>query len=109
MYDPLFDIKGRVIVLTGACGLIGKRLAASFNERGAKLVLVDVAHTPPDSLAEGSNSNVIQLTCDVSRAEEVAGLTETVLDRFKRVDVLVNSHQYKPSGFTSAQAETFPE
>jgi NAD(P)-dependent dehydrogenase (short-subunit alcohol dehydrogenase family) len=107
--DPLFDIKGRVIVLTGACGLIGRRLAESFHERGAKLVLVDLAGARPEALAENNKASVMGLSCDVSRAEEVTHLVKTVLNHFERVDVLVNSHHYKPSGFTSAQAETFPE
>jgi NAD(P)-dependent dehydrogenase (short-subunit alcohol dehydrogenase family) len=107
IYDPLFDIKGRVIVLTGACGLIGKKLAESFHKRGAKLVLVDLAGARSGERIE--NDSTMELSCDVSRAEEVTSLVKTVLDHFERVDVLVNSHHYKPQGFASAKAETFPE
>jgi NAD(P)-dependent dehydrogenase (short-subunit alcohol dehydrogenase family) len=107
IYDPLFDIKGRVIVLTGACGLIGKKLAESFQKRGAKLVLVDLAGARSGERIE--NDSTMELSCDVSRAEEVTSLVKTVLDHFERVDVLVNSHHYKPQGFASAKAETFPE
>jgi NAD(P)-dependent dehydrogenase (short-subunit alcohol dehydrogenase family) len=108
MYDQLFDIKDRVTVLTGARGLIGKKLAQSLEERGAKLVLVDVAGTQP-GVSKESKTNKLEVTCDVSDAAAVTSLLEVVLDHYQRVDVLINSHHYKPQGFTSAQAESFPE
>lgn len=106
--DPLFDIQDRVIVLTGACGLIGKALVNSFRDRGARLVLVDREECEPQELAEESG-DAIGVSCNVSRADEVANLVATVLNHFGRVDVLINNHQYKPVGFTTAEAETFPE
>jgi NAD(P)-dependent dehydrogenase (short-subunit alcohol dehydrogenase family) len=39
----------------------------------------------------------------------VAALADATIERFGRVDVLVNNHQYKPRGFLEAQPETFPE
>jgi NAD(P)-dependent dehydrogenase (short-subunit alcohol dehydrogenase family) len=109
MHDRLFDVCGRVVVLTGACGLIGKTLVKAFQERNAKLVLVDVAAARPGELAAAIGDGVTGLACDVSKADEVAALVRNVLNQFERVDVLINSHQYKPKGFTDAQPETFPE
>jgi NAD(P)-dependent dehydrogenase (short-subunit alcohol dehydrogenase family) len=108
IYDPLFEIKDRVIVLTGARGLIGMELARAFRERGAKLVLVDIAEAHSREPL-GNESTIVEFNCNVARAEEVTRLVNRILEHFKRVDVLVNCHQYKPQGFTSAQAETFPE
>jgi len=108
MYDQLFDIRDRVIVLTGARGLIGSKLAESFEERGAKLALVDVTSTHA-ALSIETEANKLEIDCDVSDANAVRRLLEVVLDHYKRVDVLINSHHYKPKGFTSSQAESFPE
>ena len=105
----MFDVSGRVTVLTGACGLIGRVLAHALWERGAPLVLVDVAEANPAGLAADLGGNAIGLVCDVSRAEDVASALEETLEQFGRVDVLVNNHQHKPRGFLEAQAETFPE
>ena len=33
--DPLYEITGRVIVVTGACGLIGRSMTKAFHDRGA--------------------------------------------------------------------------
>ena len=39
--------------------------------------------------------------------DQIAALVTKVLDRFGRVDVLINNHQYKPQGFATAQASRF--
>ncbi|MFH2104101.1 MAG: SDR family oxidoreductase [Chloroflexota bacterium] len=111
--DPIFDIAGRAVVLTGACGLIGRKIATEFHARGANLVLADLEATDPlgfAALLNGKDGNQVHgLACDVGRSEEVAALLDFSLEKCGRVDVLINSHQYKPKGFLSAQAEDFPE
>lgn len=111
--DPLFDISGRVVVLTGACGLIGQKIATEFLSRQAKMVLVDLAPADPESFANSLESSTggqaIGVACDVSQSAEVAQLVQRTLDHFGRVDVLMNAHQYKPKGFLTARAEEFPE
>jgi|APFre7841882630_1041343.scaffolds.fasta_scaffold50050_2 NAD(P)-dependent dehydrogenase (short-subunit alcohol dehydrogenase family) len=113
MTDPIFDIENRTIVLTGACGLIGRKLAEEFLARGAKLVLADLEMSDPAGLATLLNEKkagyVYGKSCDVARSEEVASLVEYALEKCGRVDVLINSHQYKPKGFLVARAEEFPE
>ena len=37
----LFDIKGKVIVITGGCGILGKNIANYLAEQGAKIVVLD--------------------------------------------------------------------
>ena len=39
----LFDIKGRVVVMTGACGVLGETIVKYFAAQGAKVVLMDLA------------------------------------------------------------------
>jgi NAD(P)-dependent dehydrogenase (short-subunit alcohol dehydrogenase family) len=109
MSDPVFDVSDRVIVLTGASGLIGRSLARAFHERGARLALVDIPAAKPAGLAESLGEPAAAFECDVSRPEQVSALRDAVLARFGRVDVLINNHQFKPQGFTDARAETFPQ
>jgi NAD(P)-dependent dehydrogenase (short-subunit alcohol dehydrogenase family) len=106
--DPLFSVHERVVVVTGACGLIGRAIIKALHERGAKLVLADIPAAGQENLA-AKMGNAIGLACDVSDAKSVAELAGRALAAFGRVDVLVNSHHYKPKGFTDAKAETFPE
>ena len=37
----LFDIKGKVVVLTGGCGILGKNIAHYLVEQGARVVVLD--------------------------------------------------------------------
>lgn len=108
--DRLFDISNRVIVLTGACGLIGRELAAAFAERGARLVLVDVPAADPEKLAReiGPESGALGMACDVSQEQEVASLVSGTLSRFERIDVLINAHQYKPPQQLKSLPEEYP-
>jgi len=109
MTDSIFDVSGRVVVLTGACGLIGRTLAHAFHERGARMALVDIPAAKPADFAAALGDPAAGFTCDVSQAAEVSALRDAVRARFGRVDVLINNHQYKPKGFTEAKAESFPE
>ena len=111
--DPLFEISGRVVVLTGASGLIGRKIAAEFAARGAVMVLADLETADPvgfaKSLSGKDGARAYGVACDVSKAEEVGLLKRRALDVGGRIDVLMNAHQYKPKGFLSARAEDFPE
>jgi NAD(P)-dependent dehydrogenase (short-subunit alcohol dehydrogenase family) len=109
MNDSLFDISGRVVLVTGACGLIGKALVGAFHAREAKLVLADIQESRPEQFAAAIDQQTLGVGCDVSKAADVASLVKATLDRFKRIDVLINCHQSKPKGFLEAKAETFPE
>lgn len=107
--DSLFDISGRVVVISGACGLVGKTLANAFHARGAKLVLVDIVDSKPEECAVTLGKDTVGRACNVSQSGEVGDLVKATLNRFGRIDVLINSHQYKPKGFLEAKAESFPE
>jgi len=107
--DSLFDIEHRVVVLTGACGRIGEPLARCFHDRGARLVLTDVHGSGVDRVAAEMADTAVSLSCDVSKADDVQALVELALSRWGRVDVLVNSHQHRPQGWSESKPEDFSE
>jgi NAD(P)-dependent dehydrogenase (short-subunit alcohol dehydrogenase family) len=109
MYDPVFSVADRNVVITGACGLIGRKLVTSFVERGARVASVDITPTETREHRPALDGQVIELRADVTKSSEVKQLVSDVVGKFGRIDVLVNSHHYKPKGFTDARAETFPE
>ena len=43
--NNLFDIKGKVVVITGACGVLGSTIAKYFAAEGCKVVLLSRAHS----------------------------------------------------------------
>jgi len=82
----------RVAVITGAAQGIGRRIAEVLAARGYTLALNDV-RPPTEAIAASSAYGVdaIDLVGDISDETVVAGFTETVLARWRRVDVLVNN------------------
>ncbi|MEU7256920.1 SDR family oxidoreductase [Streptomyces rimosus] len=87
-------IQGKVIAITGASSGIGEATAAHLAERGARLVLgarrKDRLNAVVDGIAAkgGTAEGVI---VDVTRREDLQRLTDTALDRYGRLDVLVSN------------------
>lgn len=79
MYEGL---KNKVIILTGAGGVIGQQSLKHLLKNGAKVVAVDVKNF--DCEAE------LFLTNDITRPEAIDELLQVVLDKFGRIDGLVN-------------------
>ena len=96
-------------MVTGACGLIGRRLVGSFLDRGATVVSVDITSTATRESLPDVNGRLIQVTANVTKAQEVKQLVLDAVAKCGTIDVLVNCHHYKPTGFTEAKPETFPE
>ena len=82
----------QVAVITGAAQGIGRRIAEVLAAKGYALALNDL-RSPTETLAatRGHAADVIELVGDISEEAVVAGFADTVLARWKRVDVLVNN------------------
>ncbi|OBB86716.1 SDR family NAD(P)-dependent oxidoreductase [Mycobacterium sp. 852002-30065_SCH5024008] len=90
--EPLLG--GRVAVVTGGGGGIGAATAQVFAQHGAHVVIVDIdgglaAGTVDDIAASGGSA--VAVVTDVRDADAVDDLARSVLDRYGRVDVLVNN------------------
>ncbi|OBF53726.1 oxidoreductase [Mycobacterium sp. 852002-53434_SCH5985345] len=90
--EPLLG--GRVAVVTGGGGGIGAATARVFAQHGAHVVIVDIdgglaAGTVDDIAASGGSA--VAVVTDVRDADAVDDLARSVLDRYGRVDVLVNN------------------
>jgi NAD(P)-dependent dehydrogenase (short-subunit alcohol dehydrogenase family) len=108
-FDPLFNVSEKVIVITGACGLIGRTICDALYERGAKLILADITEANPEEQAKKLGKNALGVSCNVRFSQDVANILDFTLKSFGRVDVLICNHQFKPVGFLEAKPETFPE
>lgn len=90
---PRYALEGKVVLVTGAAGGIGRALAAAFAAQGAQLVLVDRDADRLHGLAAelAGQTSVMALTCDLGDDAAVAGLAATVQERCGRLDVLINN------------------
>jgi 3-oxoacyl-[acyl-carrier protein] reductase len=86
------ELAGRVAVVTGAARAIGRETAEVLASRGAIIVSIDLLDA--EALVETVTSNggsAISFTADVSEEEAVESAFRETLDRFGRIDVLVNN------------------
>lgn len=83
---------GQVVVVTGAARGMGRVIATRFHEAGAKLALLDLRTEEMDEWTRGMNpDDVLTIGCDITRKQEVDAARDRVLEKFGRVDVLVNN------------------
>jgi NAD(P)-dependent dehydrogenase (short-subunit alcohol dehydrogenase family) len=84
----------RVAVVTGGGGGIGAATAQLFAQHGAQVVIADIdpelARRTADQITT-SGGSALAIVTDVRDADQVTELARSVLDRFGRVDVLVNN------------------
>ena len=87
--DALLD--GRIAVVTGGGGGIGAAAARLFAQHGAQVVIADIDAGLAQRTAGEIGGSATAVVVDVRDADQVGALARTVLDRFGRVDVLVNN------------------
>jgi NAD(P)-dependent dehydrogenase (short-subunit alcohol dehydrogenase family) len=89
----LFDLKEKVIVLTGAAGLLGREYADILSEAGADVVLVDIKDTMDQEveLKHKYNTNPTSLMLDVSKEEDVKTMVGFLVIKYGKIDVLINN------------------
>ncbi len=98
--DNLFSLSGKVIVITGAAGLLGERHAEAVAAYGGTPVLLDLSQTSVDVLAEKLNKrykvNAIGFSIDITNESKVESVSNEVFKRFRKVDGLVNNAANNP-------------
>jgi NAD(P)-dependent dehydrogenase (short-subunit alcohol dehydrogenase family) len=83
----------KVVLITGAASGIGRASALRLGQEGARLFLVDLA---AEGLEESTKAcsergaDVASATCDVSQPDQVSAAVQACIDRFGRLDALVN-------------------
>ena len=110
---PVYDLRGRTVLITGGVRGLGLLLAREFGRRGARLALVsrtpaDIAGAEDELLIAGRE--VLTACCDVRDSGAVADLVRLVVGRFGRLDVIVNNAGViQAAPFAVAQLEDFQE
>ena len=89
----MFNLKGRVAVVTGASSGLGKQMAKGFAEAGADLVILARRVEKLEELKnelQGLGVRVLPIKCDVTSTEDINNAAKLAEETFGKVDILVN-------------------
>jgi len=88
--DLTFGLDGKVAVITGGASGIGAAIATAYATKGAHVAVLDLA-LPTDDALKALGAESAAFTCDVTDEGSVAAAVGQIMDRYGRIDVLVNS------------------
>jgi NAD(P)-dependent dehydrogenase (short-subunit alcohol dehydrogenase family) len=91
--ENIFSIKGKVVVITGAGGVLGGSIAKSLSEAGAKIVVLDIR---PENTAQkieelkSAGGEAIGFVCNVLDMNSLHETASKIVAQWKRIDILIN-------------------
>jgi len=89
----MFNLKGRIVVITGASSGLGKQMSYAFANQGADLVLLARRIERLEELKkdlESKNVRVLPIKCDVTNVEDIKNAATLAEQTYGKVDILVN-------------------
>ena len=95
----LFDLEGKVAVVTGSSKGIGKAIAEALAEYGARVIVSSRSQEAVDAVAEEFKAKGYEATgiaCHVGDESQCKNLVNKTLERFGRIDILVNNAAINP-------------
>jgi len=98
--NKLFDLSGRVAIITGGAGLLGVQHAEVIAESGGHPVLIDI--NEKESLQKAKviskkyNVNSMGIKTNITIKSEIKSMLETVLEKYGRIDILINNAANDP-------------
>jgi NAD(P)-dependent dehydrogenase (short-subunit alcohol dehydrogenase family) len=105
----LFNIENKVALLTGGGGVLAGEMAKGFLNAGAKVVLLDIneinLQNKITALAK-LGGDVIGLKCDVLNEESIKEAHKKILEKYSRIDILVNAAGGNMPGATIGIGQT---
>lgn len=87
----MFDLKGKVAIITGAAMGLGQGMALALANAGADIISVGLGdNKDTQKLIEGAGRKFLAIDANLMTIEPINGVIEKVLATFGRIDVLVN-------------------
>ncbi|MCC6467469.1 MAG: SDR family oxidoreductase [Alphaproteobacteria bacterium] len=101
MASDRFALDGRVALVTGGAGILGRRFCSGLAEHGAAVAIVDIdaegAKRLADEISRETGGRTLPVACDLREPEQVRRMADDVVSAFGRIDVLHNNAAGKSS------------
>jgi NAD(P)-dependent dehydrogenase (short-subunit alcohol dehydrogenase family) len=94
------DLENKVAIVTGSAGGIGKAIAEKLYSEGCSLVVSDIQINKGEETALLLGPRSVFIACDISSVHQVNNLIEKTIERFGRLDIMVNN-----AGINSSKPE----
>ncbi|MBA3871947.1 MAG: SDR family oxidoreductase [Anaerolineae bacterium] len=93
MTHPLFDLSGRVALVSGAAQGMGRSMAIGFAEAGADVMICDINEAGVKATAEHIQTlgrRAVPVTCDITNIEQIRAMFAQLDREFGKIDILAN-------------------
>src|SRR5437868_8387510 len=106
MPHPL-DFSGKAVIVTGGCRGIGRGIAERFLQAGADVVIC--CRHQPETLPSGDAREAVFVTADVRDPDECERVVDVTVERFSRLDVVVNNAGGAPPADAATASPRFSD
>ncbi|XP_053375210.1 17-beta-hydroxysteroid dehydrogenase 14-like [Mercenaria mercenaria] len=90
----------KVAIVTGGCKGIGRGCVDVFAENGGKVAVLDIDDAVGETMKAEGPGEVFYIHCDMTKEEEIQAAVEATVERYHRVDCLVNNAGWHPPSRT---------
>ncbi|MBR5154163.1 MAG: 3-oxoacyl-[Alphaproteobacteria bacterium] len=87
----MFNLDGKIALITGAAGGLGDKIARTLHAQGATLALTDMRAEPMEKLKAELGERVEYFVANLTNSEDVNNLVKNVEEKMGRIDILVNN------------------
>jgi NAD(P)-dependent dehydrogenase (short-subunit alcohol dehydrogenase family) len=84
VYANLFNLEGKIAVVTGGSNGLGKCIVEGLLEYGVKVAILDLVESKTES------DDICYKYCDVGKAVQVSSAVKDIIKHFRKIDILVN-------------------
>ena len=107
--ENLFNIKDKVIVVTGAGGVLGGSISKSLAQSGAKIVVLDIRQENAETQVheiKAVGGIAVGFTCNVLDPSSLEDVSKKIIEKWDRIDVLINCAGGNVPGATVSPDQT---
>ena len=115
--QKIFDLTDKVVVITGASGMLGAQYAYGLSECGANVILADIdiskSKTIEKKIIKNFSTKPMSIKLDLTNKESILSMTSSILKKYSKIDILINNAAYqgnpkiRSSGFENLELETW--